>query len=235
MSTRLLAVLAAIPLVLAAAPSKKKAAGKAPPAATATAAATPTEPPLPSLRESVEFLSEKVETYGSYTYDVTKADAPPAKGKVTGSLRLGSFDEKSCVLELRRQVALETRIEGDDPHGYSEFSDINLKVPLRDLDPKKITLDPLPRTFRKVYDATGKTESYLQISFVAKNDKKPIKATERRRIEEGDGADKKTDSADLNDLIGSSYMLFSDPDIAERAHKAFSRAVELCQKKKEAF
>lgn len=33
----------------------------------------------------------------------------------------------------------------------------------------------------------------------------------------------------------SSYMLFSDPDIAERAHKAFSRAVELCQKKKEAF
>ena len=219
-----LAAALALPFLLAAA--KPAAKPKTP---------KPADPSGPNLQESVAFLKEKVETYGNYTYEVEKTDAPPAKGKVTGSLKIGSFDEKACVLELRRQVALETTVSGESPYAYNEFSEITLRVPLKDLDATKVSLDPLPTTFRKVYSATSKTDTYLQVSLTAKGDKKPIKLTEKRKIEDLSGATTRNENATLTDLVATTYILFSDAEIAERAQKALVHAVELCQKKKEAF
>lgn len=188
----------------------------------------------PGLKDSIAFLKEKVETYGTYSYEVEKTDPPTEKGKVTGSAKIGSFDEKGCVLEIRRQVALETAQDEDPAHTYSETSEVTLKIPLRDLDATKVTVENLPATFRKVYNATGDTTKYLQLTVVGKEGKSPIKVVEKRTMKDPT-AEKKTEVANLSDNAPTTYIMFSDSDVADRAQKALQHAVELCQKKKEAF
>lgn len=225
---RIAIVALAVPFMVAAAKKPAAPKEKAPKAEKAE------DPSGPSLKQSVAFLKEKIDTYGSYTYEVEKTDPPEAKGKVTGSAKLTSFDEKGCIIELRRQVALETTATGDAPSYYNEYSDIVVRIPLRDIDASKLSLDPLPTTFRKVYTATSQTDKYLQITFNAKEDKKPIKLTEKRKIDDG-ATTGKAATGNANELVGTTYILFSDADVAERAQKAAIHAVELCQKKKEVF
>ncbi|HVO29355.1 MAG TPA: hypothetical protein VMV18_01410, partial [bacterium] len=172
--------------------------------------------------------------YGAYSYDVEKSDPPTEKGKVTGSAKIGSFDEKSCVLEVHRQVALDTTQDDDASHTYSETSDVTVKIPLRDLDATKVTVDNLPSTFRKIYTATGDTTKYLQVTVNGKEGKSPIKVTEKRTMKDP-AAEKKTEVVNLSDNAPTTYLMFSDADVADRAQKALQHAVELCQKKKEAF
>lgn len=42
-------------------------------------------------------------------------------------------------------------------------------------------------------------------------------------------------SGKVNDSVATTYLIFADGDIADRTKKALEHAIELCQKKKEAF
>lgn len=212
----------AAPLLLAASRSTKHRKTKAAPA------------DGPSLKDSIEFVREKLETYGNYSYEVEKTEAPPEKGKVSGTQKVSSFDERGCVLTVKRTIALSTVVDADASHTYDEDSDITQKIPLRDLDQLKVNMDALPLTFRSVYQATGDTSKYFQLTLEGRTSKTPIHHTERRTMRDPT-AERKIQTANLNDNLASTYLIISDPDVAEKVQKALTHSIELCQKKKETF
>ena len=171
---------------------------------------------------------DPIATYGAYTFEITATDADGEKGTVTGSVRVQSFDKDTCTLTFDRKVDMVTNV-GDDPD--AEFRDngqAEIRIPLKEVG-KTVKVSPLT-SFRKVYSVGGGGQ-LLQIEILGKGDKKPIAIKERRRVREGGTETEKN----LNDNVGATNIIVADDEIADRTKKALEHAIELCQRKKEAF
>lgn len=227
--------------LLAGAPPSGKPTPKpavSPAAATATGAApaktpppptpppTPTPVPTPSLKESVEFVKEKLATYGAFDFEIASADANEA-GRVTGTTVLKGFDEKACVMTFARKLDLQTSTVGDPEGDYRDTGDLELRIPLKEVSS---TVKKSELVKYNVFEVKrGGGLSQLEIS--GKDAKKPILVSGQKTTI--DGEEKR--SGKVNDSVATTYLIFADDDIANRTKKAFEHAIELCQKKKEAF
>lgn len=196
-------------------------------AAPATPAPTPTPVPTPSILESVEFVKEKLATYGSYDFEVGSADDPDEAGRVTGLTTVKNFDKTTCVLTLSRKMDIQTSTAGDAEGDFHDSSNIELRIPLKEVD-VSVGKSPLAKMGGFEVRRGG---SLTQLEIKSKGDRKPIAVTGTKRIE--DRGEKK--DIKVGDAVGSTYVIFADDEIAGRAKKAFENAIGLCQRKKEAF
>lgn len=190
---------------------------------------TPTPVPTPSLQDSISFLREKLETYGSYSFKIAVSDDPSEKGKVQASNTIASFDDSGCVLTVTRKLVWNTAIEGEPDADYAETSTIDLRIPLKEVEPK-VKLGPMPDVFRKAFTASAH-ESFVHLSIAATGTKKPIGVREARSVR----SEGKSRSENVDDNIGTTYLVLTDTDIARRAADAIEHAMKLCQRKREKF
>lgn len=132
-------------VVLAAgpAPAAKKPAATARPAVSAPAATptptptpppTPTPVPTPSISESIEFVKEKLATYGSHDFEVGSSDDPNEAGRITGLTSVRGFDTETCVLTLGRTLDIMTSTAGDPEADFHDASSIELRIPLKEVN-----------------------------------------------------------------------------------------------------
>lgn len=208
--------------VATAAPAKTPPPTPTPP----TPTPTPTPVPTPSIKESVEFVREKLATYGTYDFEVSSPDAKEA-GRVSGLTSVKSFDAGTCVLTLARKLDIETSTVGDPEGDFRDVGDLELRIPLKEVS-TSISKTALMKF--GVYEVT-RGGGLTQLEITGKKEKKPIAVKGNKRMTEGE--EKK--QLKVNDTVGSTYLIFADEEIATRSKKALEHAIELCQRKKEAF
>jgi hypothetical protein len=226
----------AVVVVAAGAPPKPKAPATPPPVAapaktppptpTPTPTPSPTPVPTPSISDSVDFVREKLATYGTYDFEVSGTDAKEA-GRVTGLTSVKGFDSTTCVLSLGRKLDIQTSVVGDPEGDFRDVGDLELRIPLKELS---TTIGKSPLAKFGVYDVK-RGGGLTQLELTGKSGRKPISVTGNKTMLEGE--EKKQLS--VNDTVGSTYLIFADEDIATRSKKALEHAIDLCQKKKEAF
>ena len=226
-------------VVLAAGPApaaKKPATAPAKPVVSAPAATptptptpppTPTPVPTPSISESIEFVKEKLATYGSHDFEVGSSDDPNEAGRITGLTSVRGFDTETCVLTLGRTLDIQTSTAGDPEADFHDASSIELRIPLKEVN---VTVGKSPLVKLGGFEAR-RAGGLTQLEIKAKSDRRPISVTGTKKIEDRG----ETKEIKVADTVASTYVIFADDEIATRAKKALENAIGLCQRKKEAF
>lgn len=232
-SVVVLAAGSAAPAKESAAPKPKPATSAPAPAATPAASPSPTpEPtptpvPTPSITESIDFVKEKLATYGSHDFEVGSADDPNEAGRVSGLTSVKAFDKATCVLTLGRKIDIQTSTAGDPEGDFRDASTIELRIPLKEVE-SVVGKSALVKLGAFEVRRGG---TLTQLEIKAKGDRKPIAVSGVKKIEDrGEKRDIK-----VSDSVASTYLVFADDEIAGRAKKALENAIGLCQQKREVF